>query len=67
MAFSRRSSSFSLVLYSGRSNTLKHVWLVGNRSQSGPFRAITSFSRLRPPTGTRSDPVEEIVIGIVII
>lgn len=57
MALISLSASLSLVVYSGRSSTLKQVWAEGRRSQSGPFRAITSFKWLSPPTGTRSDPV----------
>ena len=29
---------------------------MGKRSLSDPLRAITNFKRLKPPTGTRSEP-----------
>ncbi len=42
MATLSLSCSFSRLLYSGSSSTLKHVWLVGSRSVSGPPRCDRS-------------------------
>ena len=41
----------------GSSRTLKHVWLVGRRSESAPCLATINLSLPRPPTGARSVPV----------
>mmetsp|Transcript_53720 Transcript_53720/g.107898 ORF Transcript_53720/g.107898 Transcript_53720/m.107898 type:complete len:216 (-) Transcript_53720:1459-2106(-) len=57
MAHRSFSWSFSKVPYSGISKWLKHVWLVGRLSQSGPMREMTNVRLARPLMGARSLPV----------
>lgn len=46
-----RASILDLLLYSGSSSVLKHVWLVGSLLLSGPSRWMTHLSAPRPPMG----------------
>lgn len=60
MASLRSCSSFSFDEYSGRTNVLKHVWLVGSFPLSVPSRWMTVRMLPRPPMGARSLPVKNL-------
>lgn len=62
MASLRRFSILSRDAYSGSSSVLKHVWLVGSLSESGPSRWMTHFMFPRPPIGARSEPARMAVV-----
>ena len=55
MAINKSLRNFSLLSYSGKSNVLKHVALVGKDAVSGPFRCNLNFVSkfFNPPIGAR--------------